>query len=148
MKLFRVCKRQEVGCILRDFGFENVGTEYTSIEDNTHQYDKNKKYLHFFTKKKNIKYLGTMRNGMLLCTYDVPDQIAQDHTGIGKYYTIRGIEVLEECAIPTEELRYEYLLAAQVLSFDRKLDADFWNDDKVDKNCTLYYRRDVAESEK
>ena len=86
MKVYRVLEKQELDKILNnqcgDLG--SFSCEYSDF--NNHKYEKNKKYMHFFLRKKSCKYLPTQNNkDLFLCTFNIPLKVLWKHIGKGYY---------------------------------------------------------------
>lgn len=76
--------------------------------DNTHNYVKDKHYIHFFHFKEDaIEYISNIPGALLssyVAEYDIPDDILKQYTGFGLYPEhLKNIPVMEY-AIPYEEL--------------------------------------------
>ena len=111
MKVFRLCREDEVRQIMNTNSFENVGSYYSNNGCNIHTYLPDKKYLHFFTKKSDLLYLRSMK-GRYICEYEIPQWLCDTHTGIGKYWDyVDFCELIEvkELAIPTDCIKMNYL---------------------------------------
>ena len=111
MKVFRLCKEDEIHQILDKKSFENVGNYCSNSEKNSHSYNENKRFLHFFQKKSDLLYLNTLK-GRFICVYNIPETVLLNHFGYGKYLDYVQFETLndvEEFAIPNENIRFDYL---------------------------------------
>ena len=118
MKVYRICNKEEVNALLNDKDFSNVGKEglifiQQQIKDDTnnHNYEPKEKYLHFFKSLHSIFYLNT-NEGYYICTYDIPDEVLKDGSGIGKYWDFMNFSHLvnvEEYAINIKNLKFDYL---------------------------------------
>ena len=123
MKVYRLCRQEEIEKIFNDKGFQNVGQE--CIQDktiNSHLYKENQKYLHFFPKFDDLLYLNTTE-GNYICTYDIPDDILRARKGIGKYVDfVRFMHLIdvEEYAVETSALSINHLLC--VFKIDKFID--------------------------
>ena len=60
MKVFRLCREDEVKQILNSKSFENVGNYCRNSERNSHNYNEDVRYLHFFKNKSDLLYLNTL----------------------------------------------------------------------------------------
>lgn len=81
MKVYRLCRQNEIDEILQNKSFQNVGNFCSEDKTkNTHQYNANKKYLHFFRDKSSLLYLNTLKN-RYICTLDIPEYILNSKIG-------------------------------------------------------------------
>ena len=111
MIVFRLCKEDEVQQILEKQSFEKVGSLCKSSDKNSHSYNESVKYMHFFANKSDLLYLNTLK-GRFICEYNVPEQILSKHFGIGKYVdyvNFSEMNKVEEFAIPSRDIRFDYL---------------------------------------
>ena len=129
--VYRVCKKEEYESLVNCVAFSELGAYFdfdTSLL-NDHNYDKDEKYLHFFREMGNIVFLGTLK-GNYLCYYDVPDDLLEKSKGIG-YYNEPGIIVkrfnIEEYAIPSNLIKYEYLIGIARIKHEIELN-DYLDD--------------------
>ena len=98
--------------------FENIGSAYPkSIDNNTHRYKPNQKYLHFFKNLGDLEAIkrSIQKNGeMLIAKFDIPFFTLAKHMGIG-YYEPSGYDFdcnyIREFAIPTTKLKAEYFVS-------------------------------------
>lgn len=121
MIVYRVCSKREISFIEEISGFDNVGNYYDiNINKNTFKYIKNIKYLHFYEKYEDILYSDT-RKGRVFCKYDIPDFLLLKYKGIGfylDYINFKNIINVNEYAIPTRELCYNYLVEYDTIEHD------------------------------
>ena len=111
MKVFRLCREDEVKQILNSKSFENVGNYCRNSERNSHNYNEDVRYLHFFKNKSDLLYLNTLAN-RFICVYDIPKEFLSSYYGHGKYRDyIRFVTLnkVEEFAIPAASIRFDYL---------------------------------------
>lgn len=111
MKVFRLCREDEVKQILNSKSFENVGNYCRNSERNSHKYNEDVRYLHFFKNKSDLLYLNTLAN-RFICVYDIPKELLSSYYGHGKYRDyIRFVTLnkVEEFAIPAASIRFDYL---------------------------------------
>lgn len=111
MKVFRLCREEEVKQILNSKSFENVGNYCRNSERNSHNYNEDVRYLHFFKNKSDLLYLNTLAN-RFICVYDIPKELLSSYYGHGKYRDyIRFVTLnkVEEFAIPAASIRFDYL---------------------------------------
>ena len=111
MKVFRLCREDEVKQILNSKSFENVGNYCRNSERNSHKYNEDVRYLHFFKNKFDLLYLNTLAN-RFICVYDIPKELLSSYYGHGKYRDyIRFVTLnkVEEFAIPADSIRFDYL---------------------------------------
>ncbi|MBR5012502.1 MAG: hypothetical protein IKY15_01040 [Clostridia bacterium] len=130
MKVYRLCRKEEIISILKNQNFDGVGQECIQDETiNTHKYKNDKKYLHFFPKFDDLLYLNTTE-GHYICTYDIPDSILDKTKGIGKYVDFikfMNLVDIEEYAIETSSLDIKNILS--VFRIEKFIDyEDFWFD--------------------
>ena len=135
MKLYRLCDKNEVYTIINDKSFENIGKKFKdNPKKNTHHYNNNKKYLHFFENKDSLIYLNLSSN-KYICYYDIPDNIILEKRGFGLYLDyvhFRNIILVPEYAIENEFLKFEYLKKIEVakcyIDFEDYLDDENLSD--------------------
>ena len=130
MKVYRLCRKEEIISILKNQNFDGVGQECIQDETiNTHKYKNDKKYLHFFPKFDDLLYLNTTEDNYI-CTYDIPDSILDKTKGIGKYVDFikfMNLVDIEEYAIETSSLDLKNLLC--VFKIEKFIDyEDLWFD--------------------
>lgn len=114
MIVYRVCKEEEYYQLLHDKNFSNIGYYFNNDETktiNTHKYNEDIKYLHFFKNlNTSISYLN-IEKGMYICKYDIPEDILKEAKGLGYYidmYNYNHNEVIEY-AIESNKLKFDYL---------------------------------------
>ena len=95
MIVYRVCKKDEIDNILNNKSFVNVGNNYNYSCINNHNYNENKKYLHFFLNLDSILYLRTLKD-RYLCIYDIDDNILNKNEGLGYYLNYISYSTLDE----------------------------------------------------
>lgn len=119
MIVYRLCRKDEIESILKNKNFNSVGKFFKAdTKKNNHKYLVGKKYLHFFKNKDSLLYLNLSPN-RYICTYDIPSKQLQNNAGIGKYLDYRYFEELqeiEEFAIDTSLLKFEYLIEADKIT--------------------------------
>jgi len=119
MLVYRLCKEDEILKILETKKINIIGRYCSNIHKlNTHIYEKNKKYLHFFLEEHEIINLNPQK-GKYICTYDMPKDIIDKNLGIGYYRSIFDLETLKEikeCAIPVELINFSYLLKIEKIT--------------------------------
>ena len=130
MKVYRLCRKEEIISILKNQNFDGVGQECIQDETiNTHKYKNDKKYLHFFPKFDDLLYLNTTE-GHYICIYDIEDEILEQTKGIGKYVDFikfMNLVDIEEYAIETSSLDIKNLLC--VFKIEKFIDyEDLWFD--------------------
>ncbi len=111
MKVYRLCRRDEVEEILDNYSFDNVGNYCRNSEKNSHIYDESIKYLHFFKQKTDLLYLNTLV-GRFICVYDIPENLLSKYCGYGKYRDYIKFSKLvdvEEIAIPSQYIKFDFL---------------------------------------
>ena len=124
MLVYRVCLEEEIKKIFETKNYEVVGTlgaEFNKNEEevnlNTHVYDKDELYMHFFPEFKNLGYLN-LEAGMYICSYDIPEEILNSSKGMGQYanpFTYTVLDELVEYAIKSKDIKFEYLEAVDLI---------------------------------
>ena len=140
MLVYRLCNKEEVDNILNDLGFEKAGSICNINPNvNTHLYDNNKKYLHFFKEKNSIFHLNTVKD-MCICIYDIPKELLKQKEGKGYYFdnfSFRDKCIIDEYAIENSLIDFNYLL-----KIDRIIDSididDYVFDDISNKTEIIY----------
>lgn len=145
MIVYRLCKKEEIAILFCDKSFQNIGKvcEINS-EINTHFYEPEKKYIHFFKNKGDIFYLD-VKQDMFICTYDVPSYLLQRYSGIGFYYdryNFRNLEHVTEYAIENEYIDFNYLIKIEKILEFIDID-DYMYDDISSKIDTIYLNPDI-----
>ena len=130
MKVYRLCRQEEIEKIFKDKGFQNVGQECIRDQTiNNHNYITGKKYLHFFPSFDSLLHLNTAE-GHYICTYDIPKQLLDQTKGIGKYVDfvhLMHLVDVDEYAIETSALDINHLLC--VFKIEKFIDyEDLWLD--------------------
>ena len=134
MLVYRICTEEEIQTIFQEMSFEKIGKKY-SINDkiNTHQYEKDKKYIHFFS-----NYLDTFfknsSNKNYICTYDIQEDVLNQFAGTG-YYLDRDVyqftEEVREYAIEADKIHYKDLkmidLITEDIDFEDLIDNTYQN---------------------
>lgn len=141
MELYRVCKEDELDNLFNDIDTSNIGRYCYPSCVNTHMYDLNKKYLHFFTKFSDIFYLN-LRKGYYICEYNIPDNILEGRFGTGRYTDLikfKSCIDVEECILENNEINFDYLV--KVYKIKEKMDIEDLIFDNVDNKIRLIYRR-------
>ena len=108
MRVYRYLTEEELNDILQGHT-DNIGGNYYGM-DNTFAYKKDKKYVHFFKKLSDIKYIRALKKWRIeqghfpatdfyICAFDVPAIILMLSSGEGVYYRsdehLNGIKVKE-----------------------------------------------------
>ena len=147
MMVYRLCSKDEVDKILKTKSYDNVGTlgkvyikEKGEVDLNTHSYEENKYYMHFFPEFDNLFYLP-LEKDMYICYYDIPKEILDTSFGYGEYkdYFILSIprKVLEY-SMETSNLKYEYLEQIDHIKENIPVDEYFVDESLSDFLETLY----------
>ena len=129
MVVYRVCKKEELKKILEDNSFRNIGYNFFDSNLNTHKYNINSKYLHFFLNKDSILYLRTLKD-RYICIYDIPEDILKQSEGIGYYWDYINYRVLNEVteyAVESSNIKMIYL--KQVSYIKKDIDDEEFLDD-------------------
>ena len=140
MIVYRICSKNEIEMIFQEQSFCNVGNFFkTNKNINTHLYQENKKYIHFFKDFDSIFYLNTTSN-MFICTYNIPNYLLEEKSGEGfypDYFNHTSLQKVCEFAIENEYINFNYLL-----KIDKILDfidiEDYLYYDISDKIKTIY----------
>ena len=83
--VYRICRKTEIKKILKLTDFSKIGNSFSkNICCNTHNYDENELYMHFFKKKDDIFRLYNIISNYL-CSYSIPNKILEKSKGIGMY---------------------------------------------------------------
>lgn len=120
MIVYRICKKEELEKIFMDNSFLNVGYKFDISNLNTHQYNKNSRYLHFFLDKDSMFYLRTLKD-RYVCIYDIPCDILKKYEGIGYYYdyiNYSNLNEVIECAVETSNIKIDYLKQVSYIKKD------------------------------
>lgn len=143
MIVFRLCREDEVQQILDKQSFEKVGSLCKSSDKNSHAYNENVKYMHFFAKKSDLLYLNTLK-GRFICEYNIPDTVLANHYGLGKYLdyiNFSEMNKVEEFAIPSRDIRFDYLESINKITKDIDYE-DMFEDSNLKGFVQEVYNRD------
>lgn len=131
MIVYRVCTQEEYESLVNGIAVSELGAYFdfdTSLL-NDHKYNNDEKYLHFFGEMGNIVFLGTLKDHYL-CYYDIPNDLLDNNKGIG-YYNEPGVIVkrfnIEEYAIPSNLIKFEYLVG--IAKIEQEIELDDYLDD-------------------
>lgn len=125
MKLYRLCNKTEVELIFKERNFINVGHECYDNHTCTHRYKYGINYMHFFDNEINLLYMNPSKE-KYVCIYNVPVEILENSLGKGMYLdfiNLKNIEKVDEYAIESEKIRFEYL--KMVYSINNMVDFDY-----------------------
>lgn len=134
MIVYRICKKEELQKVIEDNNFTNTGYNFSVSDLNTHNYNKNSKYLHFFLNKESIFYLRTLKD-RYICVYDIPEDILNRYKGIGYYWdyiNYRTLNKVTEYAIENKVIDLKFL--KQVSYIKRDIDFEEYLDDYEMRN--------------
>lgn len=127
MKVFRLCNKEEIDKINKCADFNLLGKSYQEDSvKNTHKYDREKRYMHFFKDEISVLFLSP-RKGKFICEYDIPDDILKESEGYGNYadfVNFAKILRVPEYAIPSEKMKKEFLKRVYLIKED--LDFDYF----------------------
>lgn len=88
MKIYRYVTQEELD-MMKEKSPE-LGKTYGNDQLNDFRYKEGVKYLHFFKKKKSIKYIKELYKGknntFYVCTFNVPFSTLMFHSACGYYY--------------------------------------------------------------
>ena len=140
MLVYRICKKDEIDNILNNKSFVNVGNNYNYSCINNHNYNENKKYLHFFLNLDSILYLRTLKD-RYLCIYDIDDNILNKNEGLGYYLNYISYSILDEVIefrLENKEINFDYL--KQVYYINKYIDyEEFLDNFDVSKFSDIIY---------
>lgn len=142
MLVYRVCDIEEIAIILKERSLSKIG-QYHSIDKrmNTHEYKKDKKYIHFFKTFGDILYFDSEKR-KYVCIYDINEEILENSKGIG-YYLDRSfyhkIDEVEEFAIESDLIKFKDLKQIDEI-VDVILFEDYLDNNYQDKITTIYKR--------
>ena len=135
MKVYRLCHRAEIESIVQNKSFAHVGKRFVANENkNTHKYNLNQKYLHFFGETYSIMYLNCLK-GRYIAVYDLPEALLEKRKGTGKYVdfvSFSNLRTVEEYAISTRQLKPYNLIAVYEIVCDIDYE-DIWLGDPISK---------------
>lgn len=148
MLVYRICKELEIRKIFENDSLNDIGKAFINNKKiNNHNYEPNKKYLHFFKEYSSVFYLNT-ESGYYICTFDIPEFILENNAGEGYYLDItnwRNKEKVTEYAIKTEELDFNYLIKIDKIT--EYIDyEDYLYNEYTDKLETIYSNITVNQS--
>lgn len=147
MLVYRLCSKEEIDRIFKEKDFTNVGTSGKEFikepgEDdlNTHFYESDKMYIHFFPKLVNLFYLY-LEKGMYICYYDIPEEILNSYIGKGEYldfFVHQAHIMVDEFAIESKRINFDYLKQVDLITKDIDID-DYFADESIDDFCKTIY---------
>lgn len=151
MKVIRLCDEKEIDSIIKNKNFSEVGDFYHDEEKKSnHKYLPNKKYLHFFKDISGIVYLSPTK-GRYICTYFIPDEIAEEKMGYGEYLdyvNFKEINLVPEYAIEVELLDFDFLIKVDKIIQDISYKDLFFNPYFKGLTENVYNDEDVSELDK
>lgn len=117
MIVYRYLSKEELTNILNN-NLNKIGNVcYDKKYSNTHHYNKDIPYLHFFKYLKDIDKIQSIKhkaNNLYLCKFNIPISKLIFHLGTG-YYSAHGYdtdyETVREYAIPANKIKTEYLVS-------------------------------------
>ena len=134
MNIYRICNRYEIDQIFNNEDFSNIGglgIKYIQYKENKnineHEYNPNKRYLHFFKSKDSIIYWNTLKDNYI-CTYNIPEYILDNHLKNGIYlnpFNFKKRVYIPEYAIESNKIKKDYLIKVEKI----KEDIDICDDD-------------------
>lgn len=126
MRVFRLCNKSELEKIAESEDLRLVGKSYkVDPIKNTHQYQEEKRYMHFFEDEMGLLYLSP-KKGKYICIYDIPDEVLEKLKGYGNYADFIDLETIRkvtEYAVPSEQVKMSYLRYIYIINED--LDFDY-----------------------
>ena len=131
--VYRYISQRELG-LLENGDFESLGSTYSRKEvSNTHKYNEDEKYLHFFdsTNLPSTVLHSLSKTKEFLCEFEIDKSILSHHKGTG-YYTPQGYDFdytsVTEYAIPTSEYNPNWLTSiTPISSYDMQNTINFAN---------------------
>lgn len=135
MRVYRYLTEEELNNILQG-DTDNIGGKYYGM-DNTFKYKKDHKYIHFFKKLSDIKYIRALKKWRIeqghypatdfyVCAFDVPAIILMLSSGEGVYYRsddhLNGVRV-KEYALPNRLIKTQWLKAYVRDDLSREFDS-------------------------
>ena len=143
MLVYRICRQEEFDQIIGDVDFSNIGRKFTlddTISLNSHDYEEDGNYLHFFKELSSIIFLADLKDHYL-CYYELPEDLLEKHKGIG-YYAEPSLWMntskLEEYAVPSRLLMREFIVGIDKIKYGIDID-DYLEDEKEDDEDTDLY---------
>ena len=116
MIVYRFLCEKELHKILNG-DIKNLGRKFIISKCNTHRYNPNKKYMHFFKSKDGIAKIQQISHKFeeekkYICEFEIPMMVLMRGRGFG-YYNPRGYDVdrakLEEFRVSTDVFKTEWL---------------------------------------
>ena len=117
MKVYRYLSKDELNSILSG-KTENLGNIFVhkqGVRKNTHKYQPNTKYLHFFKNHDSMKMMSYLYRNIdtpfYFCTFEIPFHVLALHGGNG-YYPASGydnITVLKEYCVSVDKFNPTWL---------------------------------------
>ena len=149
MIVYRVCSQEEITNVLEEESFANVGTEGKDLiavqqqrNVNNHEYNFQKKYLHFYKDKISMFYMKT--ENTYLCTYNIPDDILEPREKEGYYLDLanyRKIVRVPEYAIENSLLDFNYLEKVEYINEYIDID-DYYTDKNLTDSINVVYLKE------
>lgn len=141
IKLYRLCRKGEVEEILKSRRFTEIGHKCENdSKKNTHIYNPNVNYMHFFANELSLLYLYPSKE-KLICIYDIPCNIAKEAEGKGRYLdfvNFQNMQEVKEYAIKSQNIKFEYL--KKIYKISQSLDFDYIPEEKeIYDNLTCVY---------
>lgn len=140
MLVYRICKKDEIDNILNNKTFVNLGNNYNYFCINNHNYNENKKYLHFFLNLDSILYLRTLKD-RYLCIYDIDDNILNKNKGLGYYLNYISYSTLDEVIefrLENKEINFDNL--KQIYYINKYIDyEEFLDNFDISKFSDIIY---------
>lgn len=141
MKVFRLCDKEEVECILQNRNITIAGHKcQIDLGKNTHQYIADKNYMHFFAREISLLYLYPSK-GKRVCVYNIPEDILKPSVGNGYYLDFINFESKQEVveyAVESEKIQFCYL--EEIYEIKETLDFDYIPEtEELYANLSLMY---------
>ena len=121
MKVYRYLSEDELNKI-KEGDVLSIGGYYYKNPTNSHRYDENERYLHFFANKKNylyvrdLHYFNNKKCQFYLCEFNIPLRVLIRYAGVGYYvdmpdsgYDVSHVSKLE-FAVPTSKFDGHWLV--------------------------------------
>lgn len=123
MLVYRYLNDRELRAILCDFK-DHIGSYFNHGDKlaNTHKYQINTRYLHFFKNKSAIEYIKTYHTkdnrDFYICTFDIPKEILAKGVGKGTYESGKGYDTYlvkeKEFVVKVDDFDCEWLVAYEL----------------------------------
>ena len=132
MRVYRFLSEEELILILNG-NSSKLGRYFDSGLSNTHKYDVNEKYLHFFFRKNDCEYIKTIHQNHFssdsgfLAEFNIPLARIIGHIGKGFYESNKGgydkdHDTCYELALPSSIFNPSWIKGYEKIYFERNMD--------------------------